>query len=406
MKVARAGFTVAFAFLGSIVTGFKTFPSLIQRSTHLFAKDDKKKKKNAPSAVGIKGFGSSTKISDTQAINMDRSKDAMAFYSFLESNGAGENLKRCAMGYFPLPGGGSLRGVVALKDMKKGDVIIRIPYEIAVNLGVEGEDPTIPGLALLKLYCETLASSNSNDSRSTYFRMLPPFGGEDCMGSTDFFPDNALEALQAPLVLEETIKRRERAQRRFEQNVATNHEFPLWIDDSPTTEEHLRWASWLITSRVLTVQGNAEENKSYRLLIPFLDMCNHDRTSPHVLTGRAVPGGELKVVAGVAVSAGDQINICYGGGVAGNDRFLQDYGFLDDESAFNIVVQQLLGKRRVGEGATAGRSIAMVDRDATLEKLRSTTTEHDESLLDSTTSALRSAIQYRIGVKKALAKYE
>ena len=133
---------------------------------------------------------------------------------------------------------------------------------------------------------------------------------------------------------------------------------------------------------------------------------SHDRTSPHVLTGRAVPGGELKVVAGVAVSAGDQINICYGGGVAGNDRFLQDYGFLDDESAFNIVVQQLLGKRRVGEGATAGRSIAMVDRDATLEKLRSTTTEHDESLLDSTTSALRSAIQYRIGVKKALAKYE
>jgi SET domain len=337
---------------------------------------------------------------------MDRSKEAMAFYSFLESNGAGENLKRCAMGYFPLPGGGSLRGVVALKDMKKGDVIIRIPYEIAVNLGVEGEDPTIPGLALLKLYCETLASSNSNDSRSTYFRMLPPFGGEDCMGSTDFFPDNALEALQAPLVLEETTKRRERAQRRFEQNVATNHEFPPWIDDSPITEEHLRWASWLITSRVLTVQGNAEENKSYRLLIPFLDMCNHDRTSPHVLTGRAIPGGELKVVAGVAVSAGDQINICYGGGVAGNDRFLQDYGFLDDESAFNIVVQQLLGKRRVGEGATAGRSIAMVDRDATLEKLRSTTTEHDESLLDSTTSALRSAIQYRIGVKKALAKYQ
>ena len=406
MKITSVVVTSVFAFLGSTVNGFQTFPSTFQRPTHLFAKDDKKKKKHASSAVGIKGFGSSTKANVNQAVDMDRSKDAMAFYSFLESNGAGENLKRCAMGFFPVAGGGSIRGVVALKDIKKGDVIIRIPYEIAVNLGVEGEDPTIPGLALLKLYCETLDSSNSNDSRSTYFRMLPPFGGEDCLGSTDFFPDIALEALQAPLVLEETTKRRERAKRRFDQDVTTNRDFPSWIDGSPLTEAHLQWASWLITSRVLTVQGNAQENKSYRLLIPFLDMCNHDRASPHVLTGRAVPGGELKVVAGVAVSAGDQINICYGGGVAGNDRFLQDYGFLDDESAFNIVVQQLLGKRRIGEGATAGRSIAMVDRDATLEKLRSTTVEHDETLLDNTTAAMRSAIQYRIGVKKALAKYE
>jgi hypothetical protein len=406
MKIASVATIALFAVIEMGVNGFATFPSTFQRSTLLAAKDSKKSKKAGLATAGIKGFGSSIKTSDASAVDMDRSKDAMAFYDFLETNGAGENLKRCALGKFSLPDGGSLRGVVALKDIKKGDVIIRIPYELAINLGAEGEDPTLPGMTLLKLYCDALGKLDLTDARAMYYHMLPPFEGEDCMGSTDFFPDVAMEALQSPLVTEETIKRRERTKRRFDQNIATSKDFPSWIDGSPITDVHLRWAVWLITSRVLTVQGDIKDDKAYRLLIPLLDMCNHDRSSPHVLTGRAIPGGELKVVAGAAVSAGDQINICYGGGVAGNDRFIQDYGFLDNENAFNIVAQQLLGKRRLVEGASAGRSIAIVDREASLEQLRSTTIEQDEALLECTQGAVRSAIQYRIGVKKALTKYE
>ena len=154
--------------------------------------------------------------------------------------------------------------------------------------------------------------------------MLPPFRGEDCMGSTGFFSDKALAELQAPLVVEETLKRKERIGKRFQSDIFVNAKnFPKWIDGSPVIVDHLSWASWLITSRVLTVKGDAEEGKSYRLLIPFLDLCNHDRKSPHILSGRAVPGGELKIIAGSSVKAGEAINICYGGGMAGNDRFLQ-----------------------------------------------------------------------------------
>ena len=183
--------------------------------------------------------------------------------------------------------------------------------------------------------------------------------------------------------------------------------FPKWIDGTPVTEEHLRWAVWLITSRVLTVQGDAAEGKSYRLLIPFLDMCNHDRSSPHVLTGRAVPGGELKVVAGGTVKEGDQINICYGGGVSGNDRFIQDYGFLDtsgNNKAFDIAAQQIMGKSRLLEGNEAGRFISQADRETTLEQLRTTNIEEDTELFENESNpALRAAYQYRLGVKKALA---
>ncbi|KAI2499456.1 hypothetical protein MHU86_15040 [Fragilaria crotonensis] len=331
----------------------------------LYAKSTKPKKKSAASIAGVKGFGGMSTPSSGKDVNMDRSKDALAFYDFLEKNGAGDNLKRAALGYFPLPDGTQLRGVVALRDMKKGDVMIRIPYEIAINLGLEGEDPTMPGLSLLKQYCNAMNGVDEPNGvdHTPYYRMLPEYKGSDCLGSTDFFSDEALEALQAPMVVTETLKRRERTKKGFEsiEGPATT-----WIDGEPMTEQHLRWAVWLITS---------------------------------------LPGGELKVVAGAPVQAGEQINICYGGGVAGNDRFLQDYGFLDSDVAFNIVAQQLLGKKRILEGANAGRTISSVDRDVAIERLRMTSMLQDQDLLEKETDpAVKSAILYRLGVKKALSK--
>lgn len=387
------------------------------------AKTTKRKKTGGG---GLKGFGSMSPMTSSSQSSakrlgseLDRSKDARAFYEFMEACGAGDNLSRCALGKFPLPEMGdlTLRGVVALKPMKKGDVVIRIPYELAENLGQEGADPTVPALALLREYCETLSSTcnvrndgvNTTNIRAAYYRMFPPFGGDDCMGSTDFFSDRALQELQSPLVVEETLKRRELVEARFRIDVATSTDFPKWIDGSMVTQDHLLWAVWLITSRVLTVQGDESERKSYRLLIPFLDMCNHDRSSPHILTGRAVPGGELKVVAGAPVKEGEAINICYGGGMAGNDRFVQDYGFLDigsDGKAFVMVAQQLMGKRRLVEGVGAGQFISEADRTRALEELKRTTIEQDMELLeDETDASLAAAYSFRLGVKRALSNY-
>jgi hypothetical protein len=101
----------------------------------------------------------------------------------MESQYAADNLSHCALGYFPLGGNDSnmrLRGVMALKPIKKGDPIIQITYELAVNLGQEGADPTIPAVTLLKDYCKTLSSldnqdTNKNNNKAAYYHKLPPF---------------------------------------------------------------------------------------------------------------------------------------------------------------------------------------------------------------------------------------
>lgn len=252
--------------------------------------------------------------------------------------------------------------------------------------------------------------------------MLPAYQGTDCLGSTDFFSDEALEMLQSPLVKEETLLRRDLVKARYERDIQTmammSSNLYRWgasEDDGIATFGHLQWATWLITSRVLTVQAREADTGAtvpHRLFIPLIDMCNHDRDSPHILSGRAEPGGMLKVVAGKDVKAGDAVDISYGGGVEGNDRFIQDYGFCDSggsqerannaatAEAYRVVAKKLLdlGKKSMGR-------LSVEDQQRSLEALKATNLAEDESLLASGKIARSdelAALEYRIGVKKAI----
>ncbi|EED92702.1 predicted protein [Thalassiosira pseudonana CCMP1335] len=390
------------------------------------------KKKKSTTSSGLKGFGSSSISSSTSssstAGSIDRSKSALTFYDYLQNNGASSNLKRVGLGQFPLPSSPSttIRGVIALRDISKGEPIIEIPYEMALDLGRESADPTLPATTLLQQYCQWKSGADGPDmkGRGDYFAMLPTYMSADCLGSTDFFSESALEMMQSPIVVEETLLRRQLVEARYERDIETMAQMSSnlyrWGNEegsgsSIATLSHLQWATWLITSRVLTVQGSPEETVAHRLLIPLIDMCNHDRDSPHLLTGRAMPGGTLKVLAGTDVKAGDAIDIGYGGGVEGNDRFIQDYGFLDEggskernnskfnvADAYKIVAKTLVGRRSGGSGMT---KLTVADQERALEALKATTLEEDEELLSSEKvekSDELLALEYRIGMKKAL----
>lgn len=104
--------------------------------------------------------------------------------------------------------------------------------------------------------------------RYTYYRMLPGYRGTDSLGCTDCFSAAALDALQSPLMVEEIRARMERIAARWE----SLDEEIQWIDgNTKATSDHLQWAVWLITSRVLTVQaGGQDGGPPCRLLIPYL----------------------------------------------------------------------------------------------------------------------------------------
>jgi hypothetical protein len=443
----------------------KRFQSINDRRRAVVALHSvKKAKKQTISAAGLKGFGavvttSSSTTNDRNSnalqIDIDRSKPILSFYanSFQQSSIASENFKRTALAYTYHNGRGpndsyKLRGVVTTRDIPKGSDLITLPYEMAIDLGPEGNDPTIPALAFLKDYCAVMSNSatsamNSDEMMMTkrklhYYRLLPTYDSIDCRGCTTFYTEEALHALQCPYMIHETNQCKFQIQQRLEQVVMMlphqqqDHDSEstssiasdsngqrssfMWMDGvTPINIEHMTWAVWIITSRVLTVQtGHSDKDDDSgpiqyrRLLIPYLDMCNHDRTSIHQLTGRATKGGLLRIVAGHLTKSGTPIEICYGGGQSGNDRFLQEYGFLDTHmDAYKMVAMDLLGLKRRGNSDNSYRS--MQDRNECLAALRTTTIADDEQLLlsiqqknEAHDANIPVAIQYRIGLKKAL----
>lgn len=129
----------------------------------------------------------------------------------------------------------------------------------------------------------------------------------------------------------------------------------------------------------------------------------------------------LKVLAGRDVAAGEAVDIAYGGGVEGNDRFVQDYGFLDSggslerkkrlggkqgefvPEAYRIVAKKLLGKG----GSRVWTKISEEDREKALEALGGTSLEEDEALMsgsgrENLKNDERMALEFRIGMKRAL----
>jgi hypothetical protein len=238
-----------------------------RQSMRLFATQKNNKQRMTP-----RGFGMPTTTSSVPAfknVNLDTSTETRHFLTQVVD--VNNNLKRTSLAYFDNNNNTSLRGIVALKDLKKGDDLIHIPYQRAINFGPQGADPTLAAVQLLTLYCSSY--NQQDDAYYSYHQLLPEFKGTDCMGCTDFFSDAALDALQSPLIVEETLDRRKQTRQRFE--ASSSLQDLLWTDGSSVTVEHLQWAVWLITSRVLTVQGGANDDtdgqgKAYRLYVSIL----------------------------------------------------------------------------------------------------------------------------------------
>lgn len=201
-------------------------------------------------------------------------------------------------------------GVVALKEFKRGDVLLSIPEALTIRLTSPDDSPSGAGLALF----QSVQKANADDTKKglqSYIRLLPKVGGDQFATTTDFFTDEELAMLQWPPVQEETKMRVERIK-------------SLASSSPDVSEEDLLWATWIVVSRSIAVSFKDEEGEvnTSRFLIPFLDFVNHDGSiSAHQLSAKMGKDGYLlRIVAGSDVAEGEEITFAYGQGGLGSDR--------------------------------------------------------------------------------------
>ncbi|GAB5035234.1 Hypothetical protein NocV09_02401100 [Nannochloropsis oceanica] len=315
------------------VSPYSTYTSTSFSSTALQAKKPSTKKSSGTGASTVKGFGSakpsaSSSSSSTVQHPLLKDKGHLALIDWIQTQGGLINHLAVAS-IQPY----NIRGIVALKPFKKGDIIISIPYSLALDVTPPSlpsssstlADPIPAALELLR----QLDDEEIKARYAPYLAMIPSATtkqGEGGYGlTTDFFTKSELESLQWPPTLVETNNRIQRTQEAAK--------------EGGREEGLVRWAVWMVVSRSLGIApallGEGEGGRGggrsgqRQVLIPFLDLCNHDEGSPHVLTGRE--GGMLKVVAGREVGVGEEVAFAYGGGQLTSDRFVQDYGFLEEK---------------------------------------------------------------------------
>ena len=298
-------------------------------------------KRSAPSKISPRGFGA--KAVNAGTVLSDPTYDAM--YEWLRTSSK-TNLNKVAVADFD-----GLRGVMATEDIGVGEDIVSIPAEFAVDLGTQNQDPVPTARRLL------YEKAVDDGSRAAYWELLPQPNSPD-LCTADFMSEKELMMLQWPPLVVETRKRSAQL-REVMGDAAPSVNTPReHLSAAAGRLKELRWATWIVLSRVLTVVG--PDGQGHKLLIPFIDMFNHRASSKHYLTGRT--DGALRVVAGEKVRAGEQIHIVYGTEATSNVELLAHYGFVDPSAA------------------SADRALVRAHPDA-LAALRLTSVEEDLALL-------------------------
>mmetsp|Transcript_5217 Transcript_5217/g.9447 ORF Transcript_5217/g.9447 Transcript_5217/m.9447 type:complete len:445 (-) Transcript_5217:56-1390(-) len=369
-------------------------------------------KKNA--SLGFKGFGGLKekdilKSNNVQPFSLIRERKIQDLFRWLQVSGAAVSKIGVANISIADDEAGkrkTMRGVVALEPIVKGDVIVSVPERLALEIFVDEQlDQANPGYAAADLLRAMIDTKDFRHAKyAALFGALP--GMEDCT-TTDFYTEQELDALEWAPVKTETRKRLEKVRQAYafvdtlaeEEGVATLSQLVQ------SDYNKYLWAIFIVVSRVIGI--HKDEFTMARYLIPVIDMFNHHNDSKHELSNR---NGEFRVIAGSDIEIGEQINIRYGGGLLGNDRIIQDYGFVEVGNPEKPIMASLVkaGSRLAG-GSSDINTVRKQVRSLANECLSafSCSVEEDDVLLENPDLSLnmRNAILFRRNIKKALNQY-
>lgn len=314
----------------------------------------------------------------------DSTQDLIKFLVSQKSRGIGTEDCGNEIGFHRETG---IRGLYATKNFKKGEIICRIPSDCALALSdpqMGGDDvPTIAhgGRNYILLYQD---DAKACKLWAPYLNTLPTEEA-NFDATPDYYSDEEVEALEFPRFVESAKTRKQQIQDLAEKEGMTFSD--------------LQFATWLVSSRSFQISISNEPEaagagsvasvqKSIRVLLPYLDMINHNSNEANAELHLIDPEKDeawFAIRATRPIKAGKEVTIAYGTGVDSSFDLLLNYGFVPDDNKIDAMVV-----KKGGEGS--------------IESLEgwSTTLEEDEKALEGEiTGNMGNVLKFRTVMKRS-----
>ncbi|VEU44262.1 unnamed protein product [Pseudo-nitzschia multistriata] len=276
------------------------------------------------------------------------------------------------------------------EGIQKGDYIFAVPFSSAWIVesekdgdecggGREGElSDSERGLRFWNWRNERgrdKSNEDDDDDWKPYLCLLPSNESNDASlfdPTPDFWPDDEIRALELPLAVEQALAKKKMV-RDQAAAIAADHS----CNKSIVSEDELRFATWLINSRAVTVILQNEDEKEEEdhedtdeddyldvdnenftatcVLVPLLDMINHSSEVPNAYFSVLGDDGDddedegvqeqddddgeelfYAVIADRDIREGEEILISYGSEQDSSLDLLLQYGFVPSENPFDV----------------------------------------------------------------------
>jgi hypothetical protein len=337
-----------------------------------------------------KGFGASKE--PTLLHTPDTSPSTQKLVEFLKAN----NAKGVAGGAVEVGVYNGRRGLFATKNIKKDETVFMIPSDCALALS-DPADPTEKtqaddGLGFLNMYW------NNPKNRQMWAPYLDTLPTKELNfdPTPDYLSDDEIELLEFPRLINRIRNRKKKIETLASEN---------GID-----YDELQFSTWLVSSRAFNIEIAApadsevkydergqviakakKVSQSVRVLVPFMDLVNHESISPNCRMNIIDPDRDeswFALEATRPIPAGRELLITYGGGILSSVELFSDYGFIPDQNKVDAIML-----RKGGDGC-----ITSADG-------WTTTLEEDQNMItmieEESDNSLKKILDFRIKLKKA-----
>lgn len=359
----------------------------------LAAKPKVKTNKGAGSAKGF-GVSKAPILSHTP----DTSPTTQALLQFLTAQKA----KGIEQGVTEIGTKDGQRGLFATTDIKKDQILCMIPSDVALALSdpakFGADAPTFAhgGLNFLQMYWN---KEQARTMWAPYLDTIPTKDSPYFTPTPDYYTDEEVELLEFPRLVQSVKKRKQDMQQ--------------LADENGLTLEELQFATWLVSSRAFNInlaEGEKTDDEQYdergqvitkagaglksiRVMIPYLDMANHDTTSPNCRFTMIDPEKDeawFALEASRNIPAGREIKISYRSGIYSSVELLMNYGFVPEPNKVDAFML-----RKGGDDAITSASgwTTTLEEDQSMQKMM-------EGEADN--SVLKQILAFRTNLKAAL----